>query len=310
MILVCFVDGIFKPTQSDLTLLPLNIAFDTSQGGLVMQVNDDVHLPPIKLLFLGEKDQKINNKITVGVNSSVTLIEEYQAHRPASYSSQIQTELILNEHSNVNHFKIQDESITAHHQSIFILSQKKNSFLKRMVTDLGGAKVSEKVNVNLGGENTQTNLFGLHFLTAHDQKLEHLLEIEHRFSGTQSFICYKGVLQNKSKSIFKAKTIVPKKVNKINAHQANHNLLLSPNAEVSSKPELEIYSEDVKCTHGSTVGQLNEEALFYLRARGLTERQSRKILIESFARDILDKIDFTYVKKKLEERVANDEFVS
>jgi len=161
------------------------------------------------------------------------------------------------------------------------------------------------LNIEVNGENCTTNLNGAYLLKGNQHVDNHTL-VDHKVAHCESHELYKGVVNDKATAVFNGKVFVRKDAQKINAFQSNANVLLSDDSSVNSKPELEIYADDVKCSHGSTTGQLDEEAVFYLRARGLSEKTARKLMISAFINDVIEKIDNqdvkSYVIQLLQER--------
>ena len=167
--------------------------------------------------------------------------------------------------------------------------------------------VRNNLNIDVKGENCTTNLNGVYQLKG-NQHVDNHTVVDHLVPNCESNELYKGIIDEKSTAVFNGKVFVRRNAQKINAFQSNGNVLLSDDATVNSKPELEIYADDVKCSHGSTTGQLDEEAVFYLRARGLSEKSARKLIVSAFINDVIEKINneevVHYVQQKIEERFS------
>ena len=155
--------------------------------------------------------------------------------------------------------------------------------------------VRNNLNIEVNGENCYTHLNGMYLLIENQHVDNHTL-VDHKKPHCESHELYKGVVNDKATAVFNGKVFVRKDAQKINAFQSNANVLLSDDATINSKPELEIYADDVKCSHGSTTGQLDEEAVFYLRARGLSEKSARKLMITAFIDDVIEKTENEEVK--------------
>jgi Fe-S cluster assembly protein SufD len=161
---------------------------------------------------------------------------------------------------------------------------------------LNGGLVRNNLNIEVKGQNCCTNLNGAYILKG-SQHVDNHTTVDHIAANCESHELYKGVVNDKSTAVFNGKVFVRKDAQKINAFQSNANVLLSDDSTVNSKPELEIYADDVKCSHGSTTGQLDEEAVFYLRARGLSEMSARKLMISAFINDVIEKVENEEVKE-------------
>ena len=186
--------------------------------------------------------------------------------------------------------KLQVESGTDFHLSREAVKQEKNSNFTLNTLTFNGNFVRNDVNVLVNGQNVETNLNGA-YLVRNNQLVDNHTVVDHLVANCQSNELYKGVLYDKSTAVFNGKVFVRPDAQKINAFQSNGNVLLSDDASVNSKPELEIYADDVKCSHGSTTGQLDENAVFYLRARGLSEKSAKELLVSAFISDVLNKIE-------------------
>lgn len=236
---------------------------------------------------------------TYAGNRNIILCEDFaQAHVVFHYvtenSSAAWTNSITEIHTGVNANltvdKIQEES-DAHFAIIseFVDQAKDSTFTINTMT-LDGGLVRNNLAIAVNGQNAQTNLSGAYILRG-KQHVDNHTVVDHKVAHCESNELYKGVIDDQATAVFNGKVFVRKDAQKINAFQSNGNVLLSDSATVNSKPELEIYADDVKCSHGSTTGQLDEEAVFYLRARGLSEKSARALLVGAFIGDVLDKIE-------------------
>lgn len=248
----------------------------------------------IHFLFINNQQNNFHlapcNIIFAENNSEVTVIEEYVGEEAENYLTNTVTVLQAKENSKVYYYKIQKEHHTAIHLSTIKILQEKNSMVNSFYLGLGGKLVREDLHVLAQGENSETELSGLYHLKHELQHVDNHLVVDHQASHGKSTMFYKGILEKKSSAVFNGKVHVEKHKKQINAKQTNRNLLLSNAAEVNTKPELEIYADDVKCVHGATVGYLNQDEIFYLRSRGLTEQEARELLIKAFAEEALQKI--------------------
>jgi Fe-S cluster assembly protein SufD len=216
----------------------------------------------------------------------------------------IKTAIRLKDGAQLVLTKVQAETNDNYHVATENVAQAENSNFSINTITLGGELVRNNLNIQVNGHNCETNLNAAYILKDNQHVDNHTL-VDHRVAHCVSNELYKGVIDDKATAVFNGKVFVRKDAQKINAFQSNGNVLLSNTATVNSKPELEIYADDVKCSHGSTTGQLDEKAVFYLRSRGLSEKQAREMLVQAFVGDVLDKLDEpirTFVDDILEKR--------
>lgn len=244
----------------------------------------------IHLLFIGDGDEVWShprNLIVVGKNAQVSIVETYAGR--GKYFTNAVTELVVQEGAVVDHTKVVCESLDAFHVGTLQVHQQRASTVTSHAITIGGALVRNEINVALGGEGASITLDGLFTLTGHQHCDNHTV-VDHLYPHCDSLELYKGILDQSARGIFDGRIIVRPDAQKTNSRQTNHNLLLSETAIVDSKPTLEIHNDDVKCNHGSTIGQLDEEAMFYLRSRGIGEAEARSLLIHAFASEIVDRV--------------------
>lgn len=213
----------------------------------------------------------------------------FSANSEASFAN-IVTEVNVEEGAHLTMDKIQYESEGNFHVSTEQVEQAKNSVFTINTLTLNGTLVRNNLNIDVNGENCTTNLNGA-YLLKENQHVDNHTVVDHKAPHCESNELYKGVIDDKATAVFNGKVFVRKDSQKINAFQSNGNVLLCDDSTVNSKPELEIYADDVKCSHGSTTGQLDEEAVFYLRARGISEKSARHLMVSAFIGDVLEKIE-------------------
>ncbi|MGE5431151.1 MAG: Fe-S cluster assembly protein SufD, partial [Syntrophomonadaceae bacterium] len=206
------------------------------------------------------------------------------------------------ENSVLNYFKIQNESDSAFHISRLQVRQDRASSFNSFAFTYGGSLVRNDLNAVLGGEYAEANLNGL-YLAEGKRHIDNHTVIDHAVPHCNSNELYKGILDDKGRGVFNGKVVVRKDAQKTQAYQSNKNLLLSRNAKIDTKPQLEIFADDVKCSHGATVGQLNEEAVFYLQSRGVGIEAAQSILINAFASDVTDLINIEQLKETVNEQI-------
>lgn len=279
-------------------LTALNTA--RAQDGAFIAVRDGLAVEGfIHLLFIGAGDgiwSHPRNLIVAGRGSQLTVVESFVGS--GKYFTNTVTEVVAGEGAHVDHYKIERESEQAFHVGTVQIHQERSSNVISRNISLGGSLVRNEVNVALAGEGAGLTLDGL-FVLADQQHVDNHTVIDHVKPHCDSLELYKGILDEKCRGIFDGLIIVRPGAQKTNSRQVNRNLLLSETAVIDSKPTLEIQNDDVKCSHGSTIGQLDEEAMFYLRARGLGESEARTMLIYAFASEIVDRMKVDAVKEEI-----------
>ena len=281
----------------------LNTGF--MQDGAFIFVPDGIALnEPVHLLFLSTgKDSSFistpRNLIVVGKNSQISIIESYVSFAGVPYLTNAVTEMVIGESAVVEHDKFQDESLNAFHVGTTHFQQGAGSTVVSNSIALGGSVVRNNVTGVLGSEGVECTLNGLSIATG-QQLVDNHTTIDHAFPNCTSHELYKAVLDGKSRGVFNGKIFVRKDAQKTDAKQTNKTLLLSDEATIDTKPQLEIFADDVKCTHGATVGQLDEEQIFYLRSRGLELEAARDLLTFAFASDVVNRIHVESLRNQLD----------
>jgi len=281
----------------------LNTAF--FRDGALVLVPDNTELnKPVCLYYIStESENKIvshpHNVIVLGKNARAAVIEYYVGKGDNDYLTNTVTEVVTHDSAHLSHYKVQQEGRKGFHVGNFVTRQEKDSRVESHSISLGGRLVRNDIVANLAAEGSGILLNGLYLANGRQHVDNHTL-VNHLMPHTWSDENYRGVLNDHGRSVFNGKVIVHKDAQKSDAQQANANLLLSDNAEADTKPELEIYADDVKCSHGATVGKLDESMMFYLRTRGIDEETARSFLIYAFAEDVINKITITPVKERLE----------
>lgn len=253
---------------------------------------------PVSIDFTGIPGHATHprNLIVVGAGSQVRIVERYTG--AGRYFTNAVTEIVVGENAAVEHVKLEEESPDSYHVATLQVHQARNSNFKAHNISLGGLLVRNDVNAVLssGCEGTLNGLY----LTKGSQHVDNHTALDHAAPHAASHELYKGIMDGASSAVFNGKILVRKDAQKTDAKQTNKNLVLSENALINTKPELQILADDVRCTHGATIGQLDEEALFYLRARGIGKTDARDLLIYAFARDVIDRIGIPSVREYLE----------
>lgn len=238
--------------------------------------------------------------VVAGENSQATFVESYVAlHEGEGFNGPI-SEFVLGANAVVDHYKIQRESLGTFHIATQQVYQGRSSTLRSHSISIGGRLVRNDVNGVLDAEGISCTLNGL-YLVDGDQHVDNHMRVDHAKPNCYSHELFKGILDGGGRSVFNGLIHVHPDAQKTDAVQSNRNLLLSKNALASSNPQLEIFADDVRCTHGSTIGQLDEDAIFYLRSRGIGEAAARSLLTYAFASDIVERIKITSVREEMEE---------
>lgn len=287
----------------DDALTALNTAF--MRDGVFISVADGVVLDhPIELLFLsvnGEVPIEAHPRclILAGRNARVSVIERYTSFGDGgpSFTNAV-TEIALGENSFVGHDRVQSESDEAYHIAALRVHQARDSVFVSNNISFGALLTRNTIGAVLDGEGAECTLNGLYLGTGH-QLVDNHTTIDHARPHCPSHELYKGILAERSRGVFNGRIKVRRDAQKTDAKQTNKNLVLSDDASIDTKPELEIFANDVRCTHGATVGQLDPEAMFYLRSRGIGNRESRAMLIHAFAADVVERVSWEPLKERL-----------
>jgi len=249
---------------------------------------------PVQLIYISSAKQngetiQPRNLIIAGANSQVTIVESYLSNGNVAHLTNAVTELVAGENAKVEHVKVQDESAGAFHIATIAGEFGRTSKVNVHSFALGAKLSRNNIRTKLAGEGLECILNGL-YLTKDEQLADHHMIVEHAEPHCASHEYFNGILDDKSKGVFHGRILVREIAQKTDAKQTNKNLLLSDDATADTKPQLEIYADDVKCTHGATIGQLNAESIFYLRSRGMSEDTARRMLIHAFAGEIIERI--------------------
>jgi len=341
-----FVNGRFEPELSDLDQLPagvrlrdlasawnelpelaekvgrltsyenaaftaLNTAF--MHDGAVLEIARETEVAkPIHLLYVVDANaakgmMHPRNLIVVGRHAKATVIESYVSTTDAMYLTNAVTEVNVGEGATLRHYKMQREGLRAFHVGTIEATQAKDSHYVSFSLATGGSLVRTNVYTTLAGEGGGATLNGLYMLGG-EQHCDHQTQIVHAQPNCFSRELYKGVLDGRSHGVFNGKVYVHPIAQKTDGKQTNNTLLLSDTAQIDTKPQLEIFADDVKCTHGATVGQIDQMALFYLKSRGIASALARRLLTYAFAADVLETIEIDEVREDLE-RMSLERFV-
>ena len=281
----------------------LNTAF-LADGAFVHVPPAAVVPAPIHLLFLtvGDEAETMAHPrtlVVMGASSQASIVESYGAIRAQRYFTNAVTEVTAAENATLDHYKVQRESPASYHMAAMYLRTGRDTTVSSHSISLGGSLVRNDILAVLDGEGTTCTLNGL-YLTGGSRLVDNHTTIDHARPHCASREVYKGILADHARAVFNGKIVVRPDAQKTDAKQTNKALLLSADAQINTKPQLEIFANDVKCTHGAAVGQMDEEAIFYLRARGIGERDARHVLIRAFAGDVLNHMPLAGLRASVE----------
>ncbi len=289
---------------TDQAFVALNTAF-MQDGGFAYIPRHTIVEEPLHLVFASTAQDKPfitypRNLIVLGEKSQATVVESYIAIRGGVYFTNAVTEVVLDKDAHVNHCALQHESSEAFHFMNLAVHQARGSRLSSTSISLGAGLARSEVRALLNAEAIECNLSGL-YLANGRQHVDLQTMIDHAKPGSTSRQRYKGILDGKASGVFKGRILVRKDAQKTDAAQTNQNLLLSEDAVVHTTPQLEIFADDVKCKHGTAVGHLDSDALFYLRSRGLGEVAARNLMVYGFASEITNRIPVRALQVRVSE---------
>jgi Fe-S cluster assembly protein SufD len=284
----------------------LNQAFFLD-GGFVHVPADKVVEEPIQFVYVSTATQNgatihPRNLVIAEANSQVTILETYVTLGGSQYFTNAVTELFAGDNAQLEFVKFQDEAADAFHMAAFHGEFGRASNVNVHSFALGAKLSRNNIRTKLAGEGLECILNGL-YLTRGEQLADHHMIVEHAQPHCASHEYFNGILDDKSRGVFHGRILVRPVAQKTDAKQTNKNLLLSDDAGADTKPQLEIYADDVKCTHGATIGQLNEESIFYLRSRGIGPETARRMLIHAFAGEIIERIQHEPAREELDKIV-------
>ena len=296
------------PALSDVgdTFGALNAA--TFTDGPFISVEDNVRLEtPVRVYYLSSGSEgataNVRGYIRVGAGGKLTVLECWEGVNAGYFNNSI-TELHAGDNARVEHVKFQDEHTGAFHVSGLHATISRDACVAHHSIALGGRIARNNLRAHLNGAGIETVLNGL-YLPRTGQLIDHHMVVDHAQPHCESHEYFNGILDDDARAVFHGRIHVRKGADKTDAKQTNKNLLLSDKATVDTKPQLEIYADDVKCTHGATIGQMNAEQIFYLRARGLDEETARRLIMHAFAGEIIERIQCITAREELDRLVRD-----
>lgn len=288
-------------TNSGLTAL--NTAF-AGEGCFVYAGKGEQISEPVHILCISDAREEVyfsqlRNLIVAEDNSSVNIAEDYYTIGDKHSFTNTVTEIFCEKNSGVEHYKIQNEGPNAYYTGTTQVHQEKDSRYSDTTISWGGAIIRNDLNSVFEGTNTECHFYGLYLLSG-KQHVDNHTFADHKSPNCYSNELYKGILDDNSTGVFNGKIMVRPDAQKTNAYQSNNNILISDDSTIYSKPQLEIFADDVKCSHGATSGQLNEDEMFYLQSRGIGRENARTLLLYAYASDVIDSIKFGELKEMIE----------
>ena len=291
----------------DSAFTALNTAF--LRDGAYLHVPDGVAVAePLLLLFLAtgqQPDTLLQPRVLLiaGAQAEVKVVQRFQGQAGARYLTNALTEAAVGENASVQLCRVQQESLEGFHVHTASVDVARDGTFSSMAFDLGGAIIRNNLNVNMAGQGAGCTLNGL-YLASGSQHVDNQVLVDHQVSHTTTRQLYKGVLDGRSRAVFHGGITVRPDAQKVDAQQQDRNLLLSDRAEADAKPAFWIYADDVRCSHGATCGKLSEDAMFYLRSRGLDEREARTVLTQAFANEVVGSIPGEKLRDGVQELVS------
>ena len=303
------IDNFFNISKSYYSnpFLILNTAYFSD--GIYIKIPKNLNIDkPLYLLSISDDNDFTSSYprlcIDIDKNSEIKIIHHHVGSLGQKYYRNNSTFINMEDNSNIMFLNIYEESEESFSMNNVITNQNSNSHMNMMNFFIGSGFLRSAIKSNLNGQGSSINIDGL-FLGNKNQFIDNNILINHNTAQTDSNVMYKGILDDSATAVFNGLVNVPYKSKNINSDQKNHNIILSKKAKINSNPKLKIYCDDVKCAHGSTTGNLDKDALFYLRSRGIGLDQSKKILLNSFMDEITQKVPFQDIKSYLENKISD-----
>ncbi|MCE3227195.1 MAG: FeS assembly protein SufD [Bacteroidetes bacterium] len=291
--------------ESD-AFIALNSAFSGQGFHLKIEKNAQLQIP-LHVIYIssceGEALVNPRNIIELEANSEATIIEHQIAFGTGKTFTNFLSEKIVKENAKLTSYSIQDEKENGFSVNTNQVKVERYAKYDNTTITLSGQLVRNNHNVVLAGENSEAHLNGL-FMTGNTQLVDNHTLMDHQVPNCESNELYKGVINDKSTGVFNGKIFVRKDAQKTNAYQSSKNILLSDDGTINTKPQLEIYADDVKCSHGTSTGKIDESAMFYLNARGISKESANRILLNAFAGEVINKLEVDSVKEYVEKRLG------
>ncbi|NMH86930.1 Fe-S cluster assembly protein SufD [Flavivirga algicola] len=302
------IENYFNKAATKDSLSSLNTAF-SSEGAYIHIPKNKMVEKPIQIVHFSTGNESATmlqprNLIVVDENSHVQIIERHQSLNNNPVLTNSVTEVFTNKRAIVDYYKIQNDSSNASLIDNTFIKQRKESVASVHTFAFGGKLTRNNLNFFQEGERIDSILKGVTII-GEKQHVDHNTLVHHIEPNCESHQDYKGIFADSSTGVFNGKVIVEKEAQKTNAFQANNNILVSDKATINTKPQLEIFADDVKCSHGCTIGQLDESAMFYMRSRGIPEKEAKALLMYAFSNNVLSSVKIPEMKQRITKIIAN-----
>ncbi|NHM06093.1 Fe-S cluster assembly protein SufD [Flavobacterium sp. CYK-4] len=297
-----------KVASKDETLTSLNTAF-ANEGAYINIPKSKVADKPIEIMYFSTGKESAlmvqpRNLIIVGENSHVQIIERHQSLNENAVLTNSVTEIFAQKRAIVDYYKIQNDFHSASLIDNTYVSQQQDSHVHVNTFSFGGNLTRNNLNFYHNGQHIESHLNGITII-GEKQHVDHYTLVHHAHPNCESFQDYKGIFSDNSTGVFNGKIFVEKEAQKTNAFQSSNNILLSDKATINAKPQLEIFADDVKCSHGCTIGQLDETAMFYLQSRGIPKKEAKALLMYAFSNAVIENIKIPELKQRITKIIAN-----
>jgi len=301
------IEAYFNKSVNKDGLTSLNTAF-AKEGAYIYVPNHVEADKPIEIINFATGNESATmlqprNLIVVGENAHVQIIERHQSLSSNPVLTNSVTEIYAEKRAHLDYYKIQNDKAQASLIDHTYLQQERDSICKVHTFSFGGKLTRNNLSFYQNGEHCDSVLKGITILEE-KQHVDHNTLVHHISPNCESHQDYKGIFDDNSTGVFNGKVLVDREAQKIDAFQQNNNILISDKATINAKPQLEIFADDVKCSHGCTIGQLDEDALFYLRSRGIGQKEARALLMYAFANNVLESVKIPELKKRINKLIA------
>jgi Fe-S cluster assembly protein SufD len=302
------IENYFNKAATKDSLSSLNTAF-AGEGAYIHIKKNKLVEKPIQVLHFSSGNESAlmlqpRNLIVVDENAHVQIIERHQSLTDNPVLTNSVTEIFANKRAIVDYYKVQNDRETASLIDNTFISQKQESHCSVHTFSFGGKLTRNNLNFYQKGERIDSTLKGV-TIVGNKQHVDHNTLVHHIEPNCESHQDYKGIFGDSATGVFNGRVIVNKEAQKTNAFQANNNILVSDKASINTKPQLEIFADDVKCSHGCTIGQLDESAMFYMRSRGIPEKEAKALLMYAFSNNVLSSVKIPEIKQRITKIIAN-----
>ncbi|MDG1822321.1 MAG: Fe-S cluster assembly protein SufD [Flavobacteriaceae bacterium] len=293
--------------EKEASLTALNTAF-TNEGAFIYVPEGKQVEKPVQIIhFATTKNPKLllqpRNLIVLEKNAELQVVERHQSLSDNTTFTNVVTEIFTEQNAQLDYYKIQNDQSQASLIDSTYIAQQKHSHAKVHTFSLGGKLIRNNLNFYHKAPEIISTMKGITLIEG-EQFVDHHTLVHHAHPNSESHQDYKGIYAEKATGVFNGKIVVEKEAQKTNAFQKNNNILMDDKASINTKPQLEIFADDVKCSHGCTIGQLDEDALFYLQTRGIPKKEARGLLTYAFANNVLQSVQIDSVKKRINKLIA------